>query len=1425
MHPVFIALALAVVAVVCWLLFGPGPRRSRALSRAQRFVTSGSWQEALHLLGKVKRTHLSARWQTRLQEAEAAAHQRAADEALQKRNFEEALSHLLEASNLQGNDEAEPRARVGEQMLAEVRRQFATAGKGGSAEAVLQLLQQTVGVLTHAGSPSPPCPEAAFWRGLCHVRLGQTEDALQALTTAHEESGKQMLDPALYLGILLHRLGRPQEALRYLAEANRVDGSCPLVTWQMGVSLVAAGGDSGLALRALQKAVGPRGLSIWLSQPDKMWVEAFPQDRSYVRRLASKQRYTCPLLGSDLDSLIRQGQLALAQAHYRQERFVESAQLFGKLLQDSPPTTVLLRGYGLALARQKQYDEAYKHLRSALEQDPRDAMTAGYLALCGALGKPTQAQDKPKNVNWAIRLISRYQVTEDPEWADLLSTVFTEAFDLQIPVAAEDLLLLCNAQASVQATDPRAAAGYARLASTAPEAIRPVHAWLYTWAAAVHRLHLPGDLELFARTFRDANPAREFFARHKWDFGDAEFAYLARVAAESPGHFPEALGPAYEAEGQKFLLERSRQAEAAGHPKEARRCAEVLLQLAPASAEGHDRLACLLYREGDLEKTLDLLNRWQRLTPASPLPFIRQAILEQEGGNSAGRAQAIVQALQCSHGRYRGAIAYLGARLSLRDAHPSLDQAADLLKICLQEDSDHVEGLWCLAAVLSLQGDKQTLASLGPRLDRPEVKDPRFHFMGAVCCLAAGDYPRVMEMGRRAAAEGSLAIESHYVVGLALEQLKEIDSARRSWRHVAQAESSPSAANAKARLAQLGFIRGDFGDAVAWWTGIKRPQRTAWQLDGPLQQTVLLAGLQAIQEERFETAAELFREAGKQGLRDRRLGGLIAFALVKAAQRLLYGQELGAQKNGALSGRWVQAAQFLDRAAQSAGQDANVHYLLALANKRLGKTKEARDAFRKITRPDANVLLQMGLLSFIEGNLVQAEGEFVRAWEMDRGNYEAAHNLALTYLTLGKLDQCSALLPQTRELASQRGDRPANERQLLAGLQALLHICHKEEGDRQDSYLTGLNPQDELRLLKFLRNLGRLDTSLLLLRALADSRPRSEPAREAFVEVLLVKAKDLVDRCNWTGAELLLRPLANEKLASRAHQAALFNLLGCSACLTQDFDGAKRSFQSAEKLIPNDLRIQQNLALNFEFRGELQEADPHWNRFFDFLGDHAPVPPEPANYLEVLAYESLMRLANRYADNEKWQMALSYVQRAQKLRPSDTDTLERLFHLYQQAKRPGEARRTLDNLRRLNPSEPQYDLYELDLLEVRGLSDIDKLLSEIERIRKRYPGDARVDERAVNMVGNVIPLMGDRCDQLTDQMSKVVDQVRNLPNYQINWAAVREAMRDLIREFQKLRKITGKCLTLVATDEHRRVVRDLAEHIDRKIEACRSMGA
>jgi hypothetical protein len=92
-------------------------------------------------------------------------------------------------------------------------------------------------------------------------------------------------------------------------------------------------------------------------------------------------------------------------------------------------------------------------------------------------------------------------------------------------------------------------------------------------------------------------------------------------------------------------------------------------------------------------------------------------------------------------------------------------------------------------------------------------------------------------------------------------------------------------------LGQLSHERGAPDEAVGWWSMLDPAWRSRWNLEEPLRQTVFLAGLVALDEKRFEQAADRFREAGKLGLRDRRLGGLITLALVKAGQRLLYAEE------------------------------------------------------------------------------------------------------------------------------------------------------------------------------------------------------------------------------------------------------------------------------------------------------------------------------------------------------------------------------------------------------------------------------------------------------------------------------------------------------------------------------------------------------
>jgi len=193
-----------------------------------------------------------------------------------------------------------------------------------------------------------------------------------------------------------------------------------------------------------------------------------------------------------------------------------------------------------------------------------------------------------------------------------------------------------------------------------------------------------------------------------------------------------------------------------------------------------------------------------------------------------------------------------------------------------------------LAAVRSALGDRDGLARQAPAMNRPTVSDARFHYLGAVCNLAAKNYGTVLELSQRAASDETLAVESQFLMAWAYLYQDNQQAAQQALQAVAAATKSPSAVYARAMLGRLSFVRGAYDEAIEWWNRVDPRQRSQWQFDEPLRQTVLLSGLMAYETGRFEQAADRFREAGKLGLRDRRLGPLMTLALVRAGQRLLY---------------------------------------------------------------------------------------------------------------------------------------------------------------------------------------------------------------------------------------------------------------------------------------------------------------------------------------------------------------------------------------------------------------------------------------------------------------------------------------------------------------------------------------------------------
>ena len=109
------------------------------------------------------------------------------------------------------------------------------------------------------------------------------------------------------------------------------------------------------------------------------------------------------------------------------------------------------------------------------------------------------------------------------------------------------------------------------------------------------------------------------------------------------------------------------------------------------------------------------------------------------------------------------------------------------------------------------------------------------------------------------------------------------------------------------------------------------------------------------------------------------------------------------------------------------------------------------------------------------------------------------------------------------------------------------------------------------------------------------------------------------------------------------------------------------------------------------------------------------------------------------------------------------------------------------------------------------------------RVSQKFPGDLRVDERTKSTLSHLIPALEKFSEQYSAQMHKVVEQMRRLPSYQVNWPVVRDVMRDLEEQFTQLRRAAQKMMGTATADDQRRDLQRLIAHCDRKIDQCSTL--
>lgn len=1184
-------LAVAALAAAGWFALARLPNRAaRKLAGARRTLERGDWAAALNEARRLTPPPNSppAGWHESRDLLEGECLMAAGDASLQNNDFDDAIARFREAARLLDLPEDQATRRAVEAMLAEARRLSVIDRPSAELAALLARIR------TH----QPICPEADFMAGLQSLRSGDEPSAVSQLTAAHSGSRGQPGDAALYLGGILLRSGMARDALRHLAEMNKSAPQCPIVAWQLGTAL-AAGGDPLLAVRALQKAIGPDGLPRFLVDANSMWIQTLPAEswiRNLVRHAAGRKAvYRCPLGFDDVKTALQSARRTLAEAQVKAGKPDEALRILNDLVH-TDDTSAVRHSLGTALSMVGRYDEALPHLRRALElEDPPGPQTAGALALC--LTKA--GGDRKANAVAALKLIAEHRVPGDAAWAGQAAAVFAAARAAGFTIPPEQIADLAGDLATSDAHDRAAAEIYDLLAQHDLNSVPYEAAILYVRAAQEHGVRLARDIELFQHAFREREHLRQAFEFHEWDFAAAERLFLERWAERYPGTFPKSAGGNYAVESEATLLDDSRQLETQGQLSAAQSAAELALKLAPSSGAAHDRLAELAFRRGQIPEAIDWLNQWQTLAPHDAAPPTRLALLYLASHRLAEAAAAISHARTLVRERERAPSALLAARIAL--ANEEMEKALGFLNECLTINPAMADALAARAAILWTRGSTAELANLSEPLGKLNSADPWIQYLAAVSGFAAGrDELAVKRAQIVARADGATSAAGHHLLGLLHDRARRPGDAVAALHSATQRSQGPTVEHARAILGQIAWNSREIADALKSWQAIPPNLLKSWRLDAVIPGGALLAGLRSLRAQRWDDAAKWLRAAARMRCQDPRLGEWLALACDQG------GTDSGGQDTSRLQS-----------AIEAAGPLPALIQRLARRQRRAGRLIEARKSLDSIETPHAGILVERGLLALAENQPLVAERAFSDAVALEPNQPAATLNAVFARLSLGRIDAAAALLPNAIDLAP-----TVKLKRLSQCLQRLI------TGD--SALVSDWSAADDEIALDFIRRAGRWDTVDALFDSLLKFRGDSAAVRKAHAEIAALRAKDMINRGE--SANLLRRfgPVA------QSATPIIRNLLGVAAALRQDFDSAIRHFTAAMPQT-GDARIEQNLALIREWQGRMAEAAHHWRRCVEGRPGQSIRIKEIPNYrrrLDSLARERLARAASELQSTE-----------------------------------------------------------------------------------------------------------------------------------------------------------------------------------------------
>jgi len=295
-----------------------------------------------------------------------------------------------------------------------------------------------------------------------------------------------------------------------------------------------------------------------------------------------------------------------------------------------------------------------------------------------------------------------------------------------------------------------------------------------------------------------------------------------------------------------------------------------------------------------------------------------------------------------------------------------------------------------------------------------------------------------------------------------------------------------------------------------------------------------------------------------------------------------------------------QSAQvYFKQALSEFKDDANIQYLMVLALKKEGDYLAALYILEDMENRDFETELQLAILYLLTNNYEDATSKLVFLNKNYPANYFVLYNLLLVNFIQQKFEMVEQILPELIPLTSD-----ANTLNALNLIESFLEMMKAVSSGKPLTDLAKkikkVKDQEFFAFFALIVQFFGIEESLPILFEIQNRFPRNKVIKNFLANILFSTANNLLLQGDSNKARECLEK-AKVFGSNSPIKTEIENMVGFLDYYDESYTSSLKHFKNVQKTAPKNPLIWQNLALVYEQKNNLSEAERYWENFLTHI--------------------------------------------------------------------------------------------------------------------------------------------------------------------------------------------------------------------------------